>query len=279
MSDKPTQKEYWSGKVGDEWAAHADRIDAMLRPVTQAALDLAALQPGERVLDIGCGAGATSLHMARTVGAAGAVTGVDLSPPLLAVARARAAANGLTVGFIEADAGTIAFDAPFDAAFSRFGVMFFEDPAAGFANIRRALKRGGRLAFVCWRAMALNSWAVAAVEAVTPMLRTPLPAPDPDAPGPFALADADKIARVLSAAGWRDVALAPWDGDMAIGGGGSLEETAEFMLRIGPCARAVADQGLDAEEARLRVLERLAPLHGPAGVLLPGACWLAQAQA
>lgn len=270
-----TQKEYWSGKVGDEWATNAARLDAMLAPMTGAALQLAAFQPGERVLDIGCGAGATSLAIARAIQPGGGVTGVDLSPQMLSVARARAAASGLDVTFLEADAGATELPHTFDAAFSRFGVMFFEDAVAAFANLRTQVR--GRLVFVCWRALGENAWATTPIDAIRPMLTAPLTPPDPDAPGPFSLADGAKVERVLAQAGWRDVALTPWDGAISIGGGGSLEESADFMLRIGPCARAIADQALDLDAARRRLLEALMPLHRGDGLTLGAACWLVRA--
>ncbi|MGE0597467.1 MAG: class I SAM-dependent methyltransferase [Hyphomonadaceae bacterium] len=276
MTQTQTQKEYWSGKVGGEWAAHADRIDRMLAPMTEAALARAAIQPGERVLDIGCGAGATSFAIAR---GGARVTGVDLSPPLLAVARARAQEGGHDVAFVEDDAGAAQFPERFDAAFSRFGIMFFEQPAAALAHLRTLLRADGRFVFICWRRLPENEWATAPIEAVRLMLTAPLAAPDPNAPGPFAFAEADKVRRLLGEAGWRDVALTRWDGDILVGGGGSLEESAEFLLRIGPCARAIADQGLDAEEARRRVMEHLAPRASAQGVALAAACWVVEARA
>jgi len=276
MADKPTQKEYWGGKVGDEWANRADRIDVMLAPMMDAALQRAAFKAGETVLDIGCGAGASSFRIAET---GARVVGVDISPPLLEVARARAASLGAAIEFIEADAGAAKLARGFDAAFSRFGVMFFEQPASAFENIRTELRPGGRAVFVVWRALAENPWATTPIDAVKPILKAPLAKPDPDAPGPFSFADANKIERVLGDAGWAHVSITPWDGDIAIGGGGSLEESADFLLRIGPCARAIVDQGLDPAEARRLLIEKLTPLLSAGGVKLGAACWLVEATA
>lgn len=272
-----SQREYWSGEVGDRWADYAERIDVMLAPLTAAALDLGGFKSGERVLDIGCGAGATTLEIARRVGPKGSAVGADLSPQLLAVARRRASAASLAVDFREADAGSADLGEPFDAAFSRFGVMFFEAPVQAFAHMRASMRGGGRLAFVCWRPLAENTWATTPIEAIRPVLRTPIAPPDPDAPGPFAFADDAKVARVLREAGWRDIEMSRWDGALLIGGGGPVADTADFLLRIGPCARAIGDQQLDAAEARQRLMDRLAPLHGDAGVALPAACWLVEA--
>jgi SAM-dependent methyltransferase len=278
VPDKPTQREYWSGKVGDEWASHAERIDIMLAPIAEAGLQAGAFQPSERVLDIGCGAGATSLEIARRVGAAGAVVGVDISPQMLEVARKRAQGVA-SVEFLEGDAGVARFDTPFDAAFSRFGVMFFEQPTFAFAHLRTTLRPGGRLAFVCWRKPSENGWATSPIAAIETMLKAPLPKPDPDAPGPFAFADAAKVERILQDAGWRDIAMTPWDGDIAVGGAGPLDDIADFLLRIGPCARAIADQQLDADEARRRVEDHLAPLYRDNRVMLSAACWITTARA
>lgn len=278
MPEAPTQKEYWSGKVGGEWAAFADGIDRMMQPMTGHALDLAAFKSGEHALDIGCGAGATSLDIAQRVRPGGSVTGVDLSPQLLDVARHRAAEAGLPATFIEADAGAALFNQTFDVAFSRFGIMFFEEPTQAFAHIRSAMCANGRLVFVCWRSFAENEWSTTAIEAIKPMLKTPLPPPNQDAPGPFGLADRDKIRRVLSGAGWRDIEITRWDGDIPVGGGGSLRETADFLMRIGPTARAIAEQGLDSNEAQQCLMEALAPHERDEGVMLGVACWVVQAR-
>jgi len=274
-----TQREYWSGKVGGEWATHAERIDVMLGPVTETLLSAAALQPGDRAVDIGCGAGATSLEIARRVAPNGAVTGVDLSPQLLAVARERARDANLNADFVEADAGAVTFPHPLDVAFSRFGVMFFDAPTQAFAHIRSTLRSGGRIAFACWRPMADNPWATIPILAIEAMLKEPLPRPDPDAPGPYAFADPNKVERILREAGWSDIALARWDGDISIGGGGALEDIANFVLRIGPCARAIADQNLSMAEAQQRLIDRLAPLYKDDALMIPAACWIVTARA
>lgn len=274
-----TQREYWSGKAGGEWATHAERIDVMLSPVTETLLTAAALQPGDRTVDIGCGAGATSLEIARRVGPGGSVTGVDLSPQLLAVARERAHEAKLNADFLEADAGAVTFLQPLDVAFSRFGVMFFEAPTQAFAHIRSTLRPGGHLAFACWRPMSDNPWATIPISAVEAMLKEPLPRPDPDAPGPYAFADPAKVERILHDAGWSNIALARWDGDISIGGGGALEDIADFVLRIGPCARAIADQKLSMDEARQRLIDRLAPLYKDDALMIPAACWIVTARA
>lgn len=275
MVEPVSQREYWGGRVGAEWAARADQTDAMLGGVADAAFARAAFKAGERVLDIGCGAGATSVEIARRVSPGGFVLGVDISPQLLTVARQRASAGN--VEFVEADAATLAADANFDVAFSRFGVMFFEDPAPAFAHIRSLLRPAGRLVFACWRTLEENGWATAPIAAIAPMLAAPLAPTDADAPGPFAFADSSKIKRILAEAGWRGVEVTRWDGDIPVGGCGELQQIGDFVLRIGPCARAIADQMLDAGEAKRRLLEYMAPLYRDGAVRLPAACWLASA--
>ena len=277
MTERPTQREYWNSPVGDEWVRHADAIDGMMAGLTHASFDALKLQPGERVLDIGCGGGATTLKAADLVGASGRAVGVDISQQLLGLARQRAEGRS-NVAFVEADAGAGAIPgAPFDAMFSRFGVMFFEEPVAAFANIRGAMARSGRLVFACWRPFAENLWTAQPLAALTPMLKEPLKPADPNLPGPFALSDPDKIKRILDAAGWRDVSIARWDGDIAIGA--NATEAAAFLLKIGPCARAISEQELDPAEAKRLLLEFLRPHEGPHGVARPAACWIVRARA
>jgi SAM-dependent methyltransferase len=277
MTERPTQKEYWNSPVGDEWVRHADAIDRMLAGLTKAAFDAMQLQPGEGVLDIGCGGGATTLKAADLVGASGRAVGVDLSQQLLGLARQRADGRG-NVAFIEADAGAGAIPgAPFDAAFSRFGVMFFDDPVAAFGNIRGGMAPDGRLVFACWRPFAENLWTAQPLTALTPLLKEPLKPADPNLPGPFALSDADKIRRILEGAGWRNLSIAPWNGDVVLGA--DAHEAAAFLLKIGPCSRAINEQGLDPAEAKRLLLEFLRKLEGPHGIARPAACWIVRAEA
>ncbi len=275
---RPTQREYWNSKVGEEWANQADRMDRMLQPLTQPAFDLLALKAGERVVDIGCGAGATTLKAAQQVGSSGLAVGVDLSRPLLGLARARAETNGASAEFVEADAGAAPIPgAPFDAAFSRFGVMFFDEPAAAFGRLRAALRPEGRMVFVSWRSFSENGWSFSPLSALTPILTAPITPTDPNAPGPFGLSERARIETILAAAGWSDVSISPWDGDIQIGA--DARDAAKFLLKIGPCARAVTDQQLDPAIAEGVLADFLAQHETPAGVALPAACWIVRATA
>ncbi len=274
---RPTQLEYWNSKVGEEWARQAGRTDKLFAGLTQATFKALDLQPGERVLDIGCGAGETTLTAAQHVGASGHAVGVDISKPLLELARARAKAI-TNIDFIEADVGVTDIPgAPFDAAFSRFGVMFFDNPIAAFTRIRANLRPGGRLAFICWRGFNENLWTSGPVRALTPMLPAPLPPPDETLPGPMFFADPDKAKSVLAAANWRDITVEPWDGPLLIGT--TAEDAAAYLLKIGPSARAIAEHKLDPAKAEQLIVENLAKSQGPNGVSLAAACWIVRASA
>lgn len=284
MSGGITQAEYWNGEVGARWARNQAALDAMFVPLTEALFARTPLAPGDTVLDIGCGAGATTLEAARRVGPGGAVTGADISAPLLAVARDRAAAEvpgGAPIRFVEADVETADLG-PFDRILSRFGVMFFPDSARAFTNVRRMLKPGGRLTFLCWRALSENPWVSVPRDAVLPLLPEIPPPPQPDTPGPFRFADADPLVALLRGAGFGTVTCESVDRDVVLGQGGSDAEAAEaathVALNLGPASQLVreAEPALRprAEAAVTEALRR----HAQDGtVRLRAACWLVQA--
>ena len=277
MSDAPNtaQVEYWNEAAGPTWADLQAPLDRQLAPLGRAAMAALGPRPGERILDIGCGAGETSLDLAAAVKPGGEVTGVDISRPLLEVARRRAA--GLAgVEFVEADAQTYPFTpAKFDAVFSRFGVMFFADPTAAFANIRAALKPGGRLAFVCWRNPSENPIMVLPMMAAAPHL-PPAPPFEPDAPGPFAFADAERVRGILSQAGFTDIRATPHDEKV---GGGDLDTVAGLALKVGPLSRALREAPHQRDAVITAVRAALAPHQGLDGVKLDSATWIVTARA
>ena len=198
--------EFWNTRGGEQWVNEQARYDAMLEPCGRRLLDATDLQAGERVLDVGCGSGASSLEAARRVGPDGLVVGVDLSGPMIETARRRASEFGVACSFVQGDAQTMSFDGTFDAVISRFGVMFFDDPAAAFANLASALQPGGRLCFVCWQQLFDNEWISVPATAVVSHVGLPeLPAEG--APGPFALADLNRTVDLLETAGLIDVHL------------------------------------------------------------------------
>jgi ubiquinone/menaquinone biosynthesis C-methylase UbiE len=269
---------YWNAVAGETWANLQDRLDHQLELLGRRGMGELQLTPGQRALDIGCGTGQTTLALARAVGPQGAVLGVDISHPLLEVARRRAVKGGAAnATFVEADAQTEGFEpASFDAAFSRFGVMFFADPVAAFRNIRSALKPGGRLAFVCWRMASENPVMTVAMAAATPYLR-PMPAPaDPNAPGPFAFADPERTRGILADAGFTEIAIAPHNEKV---GGGNLDQTLELSLRVGPLGSFLRENPDQRDAAVAAVRQALAAHEGPDGVKLDSGTWIVSARA
>jgi SAM-dependent methyltransferase len=265
---------YWNETVGPAWVAMQDGLDAQLRPLGELAMAALAPGEGERLIDVGCGCGETTLALARRVGPGGAVTGADISEPMLAVARSRAeAARIAQARFVQADAQVHAFE-PADGAFSRFGVMFFADPAAAFANLRRALKPGGRIAFVCWRALAENPWMRVPGAAVAPLLPAPPPPPDPLAPGPFAFGDRERLHGLLKAGGFAEIAIQPHDAPIRWP---DLDTAVRLAMRVGPAGTAAREHPDLGDRIEAAVREALAPHAGADGVSLPSATWIVRA--
>jgi SAM-dependent methyltransferase len=268
------QIRYWNEDAGPEWARHQDRIDENLRPFGERAMDALDLNPGHRVLDVGCGCGTTTLALADRVGPSGRVAGVDVSAPMLAAARRRAAGR-TNVEFHEADAQTAEWPLNVDRVFSRFGIMFFADPVAAFANIARAVVPGGRLAFACWQHPSRIPW-VAVVAAAAAAAVPDMPTPPLDSPGPFAFSSTDRVRSVLADAGWTDVATEGYDGVQRLGA--SLDDAMEHIGHLGPLRRALAAAGearADAVYASVRTA--LAPYVGPEGVVADAATWIVTA--
>jgi SAM-dependent methyltransferase len=271
------QIDYWNAKAGEVWSRFQDDLDRQLSPLGLEGIRRLAPRPGERILDIGCGCGQTTMTLAERVGAAGAIVGADISRPMLEVARARPVPPGAAAPqFREADAQTADLGAAsFDGAFSRFGVMFFADPAAAFANIRAALKPAGRLAFVCWRPFAENPWMAVPMAAAQPYL-DPGPPPDPTAPGPFAFADAGRVRGILQAAGFKSIAIDPFDASI---GGGDLDLTVSLTLRVGPLSRLLLEQRDRVPAVTDAIRKVVEPYATPNGVFMPSAVWMVRAQA
>lgn len=270
------QIDYWNGDVGETWTRQQEKMDAVLAPITDAVLKAAAAKPGESVLDIGCGCGDTTLTLAK---AGAKVSGVDVSAPMIARARQRLSEAGLAAELMTADAAAHDF-APgrFDLVFSRFGVMFFEDPAAAFSNIRQGMKEDGRLAVVCWRDLGENPWLTAPMKSILPFITPPEP-PVPGAPGPGAFADPARVKDVLGKAGFRNVHLEPVDLTLTLGRGPeAVQEAVALTLDIGPVARALKDEP-HARTNALPALEDFFAKHETAdGVKLGSATWIVTAQ-
>jgi len=279
MTDAPNaaQIDYWNAQAGETWSRFQAQLDRQIEPLGLEAMRALQPRPGEHILDIGCGCGQTTMALAERVGAEGAVVGVDISRPMLNVARARTAPVGAAgPRFREADAQSADLGgAAFDAAFSRFGVMFFSDPAAAFANVRKTLKPSGRLAFVCWRPYAENHWMRIPMEAAEPLLGPTTPV-DPDAPGPFAFAEPDKVRGVLDRAGFTGVSIEPFDAEI---GGGDIEETVSLTFRVGPLGRALAENRDRIPAVADAVRRVVTPYATPNGVFMPAAVWIVRATA
>jgi len=266
----------WNETSGGTWAELSDLLDRQLEDVGRRTMDALAPRSGERLIDVGCGCGRTTLQLAGRVGPTGGVLGLDISQPMLAVARSRAAAAGAKqVELLEADAQVHALpEGAFAGIFSRFGVMFFEDPPAAFRNLRRALVRGGRLAFVCWRAPAENPVMTRPLDAVRDLF-PPLPPPVPGAPGPFAFADADHARDVLEKAGFSDIAITPHDSEM---GGNSLDDTLTLGLRVGPVPGLLRSHPDVLPQARESIRAALAGHVRDGAVWQPSAVWIVTAK-
>jgi SAM-dependent methyltransferase len=249
--------------------------------LAEAALDLAAPQAGERVVDIGCGSGTTVLALAARVGRTGHVLGVDIAVPSVARARERIAAAGLPQAeVICADAASHPFAAgSFDLAFSRLGVMFFDDPTTAFTNVHRAMKPGGRLVLAVFRPAGENPWPAAPRAAVRHLL-PPTPPSRPNEPGMFSWGDPTRVQRILEDTGFHQVSLSPVDLPLQLAATGGAAEAADFALLFGPLTRVVPDLPPERQEAVRSGLERFFQSHvTPKGVALPSAFWVVQARA
>lgn len=273
------QLAFWNGPGGPIWVARQEHTDMVLAPVTDALLAFAAPDDGERVLDVGCGCGASTLEFARAVGPTGHVTALDISAPMLAEGEARADAAGITnITWQQADAATAALD-EFDLLVSAFGAMFFGDPAAAFTHIRGAAGPGARLALVCWRSLAENPWMEVPMRAAAGHL-PPRPKPNPEAPGMFAFADAERVSRILVASGWAAPRFDKLDLDLDIAAGGGLEAAVDQSTQIGAVNSWLRGQSPEVvSAATTSIRDALAAHCDGACVRLPGAMWLISSSA
>ena len=270
---------YWNGPGGQRWADRQALQDILLRPVADVLIGRAKPKAGERVLDVGCGSGATTIAFAREVAPSGHAFGVDVSAPMLAQAKATAPKD-LPIDFALADATVYPFDpASFDVLASRFGVMFFADPALSFTNMRRALRPSGRLAFICWREPRENPFFTAPLQAVYKHVPK-LPQQGPEDPGPFSFASEQRVHRILGAAGFAGVEMEPHNLALDVAIGRGLEAAVQGAFEIGPASRALEGHPPDIRAAATNsVREALAPFVKGDTVLLPASIWIVTARA
>jgi ubiquinone/menaquinone biosynthesis C-methylase UbiE len=271
------QAAYWNGAAGRRWTDRQETLDRVLSPIQDILLTRAGVTPAERVVDIGCGCGASSIALAQRVGAQGRVVGVDISAPMLARARERAPSD-LPLDFVLADATVHAFEAgAADLIFSRFGVMFFADPTLSFQNMRTGLRPGGRLAFAAWREPRQNPWMLLPLqEAYKHVPR--LPEVGPEDPGPFAFAREERVRRILSEAGFASIAFAAVDLALDLAVGRGLDAAVAGALDIGPVSRALEGQPPEVvSRVKASIRAALTPYQKGETVPLAAAVWIATA--
>lgn len=268
---------YWNGAGGERWVSHQRMQDALLAPVLELLIERSGVSAGDVVLDIGCGAGTSSIALAKRVAPEGRVLAVDISAPLLERARQHAP-PGLPVEFALGDAAVYPFPPGLaDLLFSRFGVMFFADPARSFANLRAALRAGARMVFACWREARENPWLMLPLQAAYRHVPR-LPEAGPEDPGPFAFAAEPRVRGILERAGFSEISLEPIDLSMDLAEGHGLDRAVEMSLGIGPASRA-----LDEQPAALRVAAAeairaaLEPYLDGNRLPLRGAIWIVRA--
>lgn len=275
------QAEHWSGASGDTWVAKQPMFDALMAPVLDLLMAHAELRSGMRVIDIGCGTGASLLAAAQAVGPEGYVAGLDVSAPMLGLARERVAEAGASqIECVLGDAQVHAFaTGACDHVISRFGVMFFSDPVAAFANIRSSLRPKGCLTFVCWAGLAGNPWFRDPIEVAISVVGAP-PAADPRAPGPMAFSDPGYVEALLAEAGYEEIRVGTVDTNLTPTG--TLSNVIEFAASEGPAARILREMGGtsdDVAEIKLRLSERMENYHSPDGVRVPARLHLVSARA
>ncbi len=265
------QIDYWNSEAGEKWVKSHAGLDRVFRSVTDSLLRHVEPQPGEALIDIGCGTGANTMALAERVGPRGSVLAVDVSEPLLAMAKSRAEAAGLSqIEFCQADAQAHAFEpGGFDLLASRFGVMFFDDPTAAFANLRLALREGGRLAMMCWAPYGGNAWFELPRNAAIARMGAP-PLADTRAPGPMAFAERDYVLEILRGAGFLDCQALEEQIEMTYDG--PVEEVAALASNLGPAYRIVrglSGTAADFEAIAGQVTEEFRAFATPDGVRVP----------
>lgn len=270
-SSPPSQHDLWNGPAGDAWVQAQRLLDGMFAAFEPILAEPVSAQPDAHVLDVGCGTGAVCLAIADRLGPQGRCNGVDISAPMIAVARERASAAGKDIDFVVGDAQQHPFaPASLDRIVSRFGVMFFDEPVRAFGNLRQALRTGGSLHAIAWRSPAENAFMTTAERAAATLLT--LPARAEGGPGQFAFADADWVLDILDESGWDDIEISPLDVECSI----AREDLPTYVSLLGPVGQALRAEGLDPgirASVLATVLEAFAPFVQGERVVFTAACW------
>ena len=268
--------EAWNGDSGKRWAREADRRDDVLASVADALLDAAQLRPGEDVLDIGCGCGSTTLAAARMIAARGNACGIDLSAPMLDIARQRRDRAGLTnAEFVQGDAQTHQFASNFDVAISRFGTMFFADPAAAFAIIGRALRPHGRLCLATWQPLAVNDWLT--IPGAALLRYGTIPESATNGPGMFGQSDPETVRTTLHDSGYDDIELTPMTVTLTLGD--DVDDATDYLASSGVGRAVLETVPSEQRAAAIDAVQMVLADHADGdGVRLDGAIWIIGAQ-
>jgi SAM-dependent methyltransferase len=268
---------FWNGSGGQRWVERQRAQDAIFAPISDILIDRAKVQPGERVLDIGCGCGATTFAAAEKAGPSGHVLGLDVSAPMIARAKELALADA-SVEFVRADATVHRFEAAgTDLMLSRFGVMFFTEPIRTFLNIRTALRSEARLVFACWRELRDNLWLSVPLEAAYDHVPK-LPSVPPNSPGPHAFASSDRVAHILAEAGFRQIRFERCDLSLDISAGNGLDGAIRSAVEMGPASRALAGQAIELVDATVTTIRKSLSRYAKGqAVRLPASFWIVTA--
>ena len=268
---------YWNEDGGRKWSENIDIVESMIAPISDRLIEKISASEGDKVLDIGCGGGITSIKLANLVGATGTVIGIDVSETILNIARSRGAGiNNLQ--FIHRDAASARLgDNKFDIITSRFGVMFFDNPVLAFKNLHAALKPTGRMVFLCWRKIQENPSmaepARIALEVLSPPAATDIP--DPTAPGPFSLSNPAHLTTILQASGFNNIELQEVDASLPMG---NIDEAIAYSMKMGPASQIIKSatgQKKEKVAAAIRKTFRKYTAHNR--VKVPSATWIVSA--
>ena len=274
------QKDFWSGKGGDIWVERQNAMDTMLSPLGEAALNKLNFNEEENVLDIGCGCGHTTLNIAKRIGPSGNVTGLDISEPMLKRAKESAVEMSITnTSFKCIDVQTEDLgDQIYSAAFSRFGVMFFEDSIAAFKNINKSLISGGYLSFVCWQSPAVNPWQSLFIQEVKKFLD--LPSPPPRSPGPFAFMESEYVSSILEESKFQDITIEGHEAEVNMFSGRSLSDSVKDYISINPVVTQMLKESSENQIAEIvnSGIEAFSPYYSEKGLIFPSATWLVTAR-